>query len=198
MTEKQAERIRLKIKKIRAALAAERKFFGGFYDDSRGQRYLPPRYYIQLADWTGGLTYFRWFLKNFPDDCGFGEFWLEAAIIYYKSGKMDQAEMMAYRTFFSNAYVLDVFFGRPVRDKLSDLGQSHSLEFAERLPYSAGQAGLGDFADWLEECTGSSAFIKVRDDYTNLYQKINALNVSKERSALLKEASELESQYGWV
>ena len=196
MTEKQAERIRLKIKKIRAALAAERKFFGGFYDDSRGQRYLPPRYYVQLADWSGGLTYFRWFLKNFPDDCGFGEFWLEAAIIYYKSGKMEQAEKMAYRTFFNNAYVFDVFFGRPLLVYVYKFKGFHSPEMAQRLPFSSKQEGLGDFATWLETFTTTPEFMQVRETYIDLNQRINALSVSKERSALLAEVRVLETHYG--
>jgi len=42
MTPKQEERIRNKIARIRKELAADKKRWGGFYDDSRGLRYLPP------------------------------------------------------------------------------------------------------------------------------------------------------------
>lgn len=38
MTEKQIERVKTKIKRIKAALAADKKRWG-FYDDSRGLRY---------------------------------------------------------------------------------------------------------------------------------------------------------------
>ena len=38
MTEKQAEKLQLKIKKIKAELAADKRRWGGFYDDSRGLR----------------------------------------------------------------------------------------------------------------------------------------------------------------
>jgi len=42
MTPKQEERTRSKIKMIKAELAADKKRWGGYYDDSRGLRYLPP------------------------------------------------------------------------------------------------------------------------------------------------------------
>lgn len=71
MTEKQAEKLQLKIKKIKAELAADKRRWGGFYDDSRGLRYLPPELYVKLQDWHGGLRYLKWFEKNFPDDIGF-------------------------------------------------------------------------------------------------------------------------------
>lgn len=62
MTPKQTQRLSKKIADIKRALAAEKRRFGG-YDDSRGLRYLPTRYYIQLADYKGGLSYTRWFAK---------------------------------------------------------------------------------------------------------------------------------------
>ena len=74
MTEKQADKIRLKIKKIKAELVTDKKRNGGFFDDSRGLRYLPLSYFIKLEDYAGGLKYLNWFFKNFPDDSGFPDF----------------------------------------------------------------------------------------------------------------------------
>ena len=92
MTEKQAEKIQLKIKKIEAELAADKRRWGGFYDDSRGVRYLPTELYVKLQDWNGGLRYMRWFEKNFPDDIGFPDFLFEWTIILFKKGKLKEAE----------------------------------------------------------------------------------------------------------
>ena len=69
MTPKQSQRLIKKIADLKRALAAEKRKFGG-YDDSRGLRYLPTRYYLQLADYKAGLAYTRWFAKAFPDDIG--------------------------------------------------------------------------------------------------------------------------------
>lgn len=50
MTAKQEVRIRNKIKKIKAALAADKRLWGGFRHDGRGLRYATPLLYIQLSD----------------------------------------------------------------------------------------------------------------------------------------------------
>ena len=106
MTPKQSQRLIKKIADIKRALAAEKRTFGG-YDDSRGLRYLPTRYYLQLADYKGGLTYTRWFAKTFPDDIGFPDFLFEWAVLLFKSGKLEQAKVKIWQTFCANTYVLD-------------------------------------------------------------------------------------------
>ncbi|MFW5793677.1 MAG: hypothetical protein ACOCWC_05285 [Bacteroidota bacterium] len=67
MTPKQDEKIRNKIARIRKELAADKKRWGGFYDDSRGLRYLPPELFIKLKDYKGGLRYLRWFNRAAQD-----------------------------------------------------------------------------------------------------------------------------------
>ena len=49
MTPKQAERIPEQI------AAVQRRF--GTYDDSSGWRYLPPKLYLQLGYYAGGMRY---------------------------------------------------------------------------------------------------------------------------------------------
>ena len=64
MTPKQIERIQNKIVKIKRALAADKRRWGGYYDDSRGLRYLAPEQYIKIRDYKGALRYFNWFNKT--------------------------------------------------------------------------------------------------------------------------------------
>lgn len=65
MTEKQIEKIRLSIKKHRAALTAEKRIYGEF-DDSQGRRYYISDLYMKLGDYKGAITYKKWFDKKFP------------------------------------------------------------------------------------------------------------------------------------
>ena len=76
MTPKQVERLRARNLNIKRTLASEKRKFG-WYDDSRGLRYKPTKYFIQLQDYKDGLTYLRWFSRNFPDDAGFPDFLFE-------------------------------------------------------------------------------------------------------------------------
>ena len=110
MTPKQAERIKTKIKRIKAELAADKKRWGGYYDDSRGLRYMPPRFYIQLGNYTGGLRYMNWFKKNFPNDSGFPVFLFEWTIILFKTGRLKEVAHKVFETFCRNTYFFDKFW----------------------------------------------------------------------------------------
>jgi hypothetical protein len=76
MAPKQEERIKNKIDRIRKELAADKKRWGGFYDDSCGLRYLPPEQFIKLKDNKGGLRFLSWFNRTFPHDNGYPIFCL--------------------------------------------------------------------------------------------------------------------------
>ena len=109
MTPRQAQRLLQKIADIKRILAAEKRKFGG-YDDSRGLRYGPTRYYLQLGDYKGGLAYTRWFAKAFPSDVGFPDFLFEWTILLFKGGKLAEAQVKAWQTFCSNTYVFGYIF----------------------------------------------------------------------------------------
>jgi hypothetical protein len=113
MTPKQTERLKKKITDIKRTLANKKRKFGS-YDDSRGLRYLPPKFFIQLQDFQSGLTYTKWFQENFPDDIGFPEFLLEWTIVLFKTGKLKNAEKKVFQTFCSNTYLFDKFFDRQI------------------------------------------------------------------------------------
>lgn len=84
MTLKQREQVAIKIAKIKKALAADKKRWGGFYDDSRGLRYLVPELSLKIQDYSGAQRYFNWFNKNFPEDSGYPVFLFEWAITLFK------------------------------------------------------------------------------------------------------------------
>jgi hypothetical protein len=90
MTLKQEERIRNKIVRIRKELAQDKKRWGGFYDDSRGLKYLPSELFIKHKDYNGGLRYLRWFDRTFSDDSGFPIFLFEWTLILFQTGNIKE------------------------------------------------------------------------------------------------------------
>lgn len=196
MTDKQADKLRLKIKKIKAALAADKRRWGGFYDDSGGFRYLPTEFYVKLGDWTGGLKYLKWFHKNFPDDSGFADFLFEWTIILFKSGELKQAEQMAFSVFCSNTYTMDKFFGRPIVpiDKYEN-SNIDIAEFTNNFIYSYDQPNLVDFAAWLDKFTGSERFVEASQKFIDIYRRLKAENDREKRSNLIGQARQLEDQF---
>lgn len=110
-------------------------------------RYLPPQYYIQFGDFKGGLRYFNWFEKNFPDDVGFPHFLFEWAIVLFKTGKLKEAQTKLFQTYKENTYIFDKFLGKPIVPIEKWEGSNlKKPEFAtEYFSYFRKQEGLESF-----------------------------------------------------
>lgn len=187
MTEKQIEKIRVKIKKIRSALAAEKRMFGG-YDDSRGLRYLPPGLFIKISDFTGGLTYLRWFAKNFSHDIGFPDFLFEWTLILYQKGKFHEAEKKAFQTFCANTYLFDKFFCNTIVPLTKYESSNMSIpEFTDSFKYSQKQEQLKEFSEWLKKLTSSEKFEKLCNDFVSIQKRLLTEHDITKRKELLKQ-----------
>lgn len=192
MTPKQEERIRNKIARIRKDLAADKKRWGGFYDDSRGMRYLPPELFIKLKDYKGGLRYLRWFNRTFPEDIGFPIFLFEWTLILFKTGNLKEAEKKAFGTFFSNSYLFNKFLGKElsyIEKKESSNWETKDL--AELLKYSKNDIELADFAEWLENLTNSAKFNKFANELIEIDKKLATEPVGKTRTELVNRRNKL-------
>lgn len=193
MTPKQTERIQKKIKDIRKALSDEKRIFGG-YNDSGGFRYAPTGLFLKIQDYKGGLTYLRWFNKNFPDDIGMPDFLFEWTIILFKNGKIQDTESKAIQTYFANSYLFDKFFERitPPIDKYES-SNLETIEFVEFLTYSKNQSELSDFAEWLADFEKSEKFKKIKIKYLEISKKLKTEKDIETRSYLLQQIDQLQN-----
>lgn len=186
MTPKLEERIRNKIARIRKELAADKKRWDGFYDDSRGLRYLPPEQFIKLRDYKGGLRYLRWFNRTFPDDSGYPIFLFEWTLILFKTGNLKEAEKKALQTFFANNYLFDKFLGKELI--IIEKGASsnwETAELAENLKYSQSDPEFADFGEWLESFQTSEKFYKFANELIEIEKKLLTEPVGETRTELV-------------
>lgn len=191
MTPKQADRLRKKITDIKRVLAAEKKKFGA-YDDSRGLRYFPTRYYIQLCDFKGGLTYLRWFAKNFPDDAGFPDFLFEWTIILYQNGKTKEAEKKAIETFCADIHLLDEFLGRPgIPIEPWEYAAIASDSFSAYFDSLGKQTILVDFAEWLTAFTATERFLTSSNRYIDLRRQLEDEHDLEKRRHLVTKLGQI-------
>ena len=191
MTPKQIERTQLKIKKIRAALAAEKRKFG-CYDDSRGMRYMPPHLFIKIEDYKGALVYFRWFKKNFSDDAGFPDFLFEWTLILYKNGKLKDAEQKAIETYFSNTYLFDKFFGREIIPiEKYEYSNVSTPDFMQYFTYSSEQVEFADFSEWLMEFENSELFQTKKEKFIEINKRLLHEEDTEMRGYLLSQLRQL-------
>ena len=195
MTEKQTDRVKTKIKRIRGILAAEKRQYGD-YDDSRGLRYIPPGLYIKMEDYAGGLTYLRWFKKNFPDDAGFPDFLFEWTIILFLNKKLKDAEKKAIETYCSNTYLFDKFFGKaiiPVKKYESSNADSH--EFTRYLTYTSEQPELLQFAEWLSGLINGERFKDFRTKFIAINKRLLTEEDQETRGYLFKQLEQMREKY---
>jgi hypothetical protein len=192
MTEKQIERVNKKITDIKSVLAAEKRKFG-CHDDSRGLRYIPPTYYIQLEDYTGGKKYFDWSEKNFPDDVGFPKFLFECAIILFKTGHLKKATKKAFQTFYTNPYWLDKYFGRPLTElDIWHFSNITKIEYTSQMKYDSKQPSLADFTAWLDAFISSKDFTERSQQFIEIHKKFKTETDIKIREHLVRQATQLE------
>lgn len=185
----------MQIADVKRALAAEKRRFGD-YDDSQGWRYLPPKLYVQLGDYAGGLRYLRWFDKNFADDIGYPDFLFESIILLFQNGRLKEAELKAVQTFCGNTYLFDKFFGRPLVPLAKWEGSNLEMPYlAEQLPYSSQQPELAGFAHWLNQFLSTENFRDFSARFLNLGQELRAATDYETRRALLDARRALATNF---
>jgi hypothetical protein len=196
MTEKQQERIRLKIKKIKSELAADKRRWGGFYDDSRGLRYLPLGYYIKLKDHSGGIRYINWFYKNFPDDGGFPEFLFECTIVLFYSKKPEEARRKLFETFSSNTYIIDKFLGNKINQIEKYEGSNIAgIEYLNCFNYTSADEELSEFTKWLNETYNSDLFKSAANEHIEMQRQLKVEHEYEKRVNLVKKMRALVDRF---
>jgi hypothetical protein len=191
MTPKQTERLEKKIADIKRILVAEKRKFGA-YDDSRGLRYLPTGYFIQLGDYKGCLSYLKWFYKNFSDDGGIPEFLFESAILLFKGGRLIEAAKATIQTFCSNPYWINRFLGsQVVRLDIWHSSNLMQVEYTEALSYNSDRPEMADFSDWLRELITTEDFNRRSNRYVEIYRQLKSETDKESRRRLVQEAFQL-------
>jgi hypothetical protein len=189
MTEKEIEKIKNSIKVYKSRLAGEKKRFGGYFDNG-GVRYIIPELYIQLSDYKGALSYFNWFEKEFPDDSGFPFFDLLWSFTYFKNKREKDAIHLAYRTAFSNIYVIDLLCNNPVT--INDPSHPGDFEYAKQLTEWCEKFLTKDFKQWLCMLNETEEFKSNMNKFISLQKLIDDESLSESQSDLIDEAEKLE------
>lgn len=193
MTEKQIEKVKLKIGKYKKALAADKRNWGGEYHDGQGIRYIIPALYIKISDYKGGLKYFAWFDKNFPDDSGYPIFLFEWTFVLFKCGKLLEAENKAHITFFSNTYLHDKFLGKePLQLYKNESSNWEYESLVEHFIYTSKDTEFTEFGEWVETVLQSCIFLDKANEFIELERQLKDEPVGKRRSEIVNRLSKFK------
>ncbi len=192
MTEKQIEKIRLSIKKHRAALTAEKRLYGGF-DDSAGRRYYISDLYMRIADYKGAITYKKWFDKNFPNDVGSPLLSLNWSIAYFGLGQIAETKIYTIDTAFQNVYLHGLLTNREVsRIDMYERGYD-MLEFAKSIIKDCKKVSTQPYLDWLTIFMDTDEYKEPINRFIALNELLKNENNREKRSGLIGHISELEN-----
>lgn len=192
MTEKEAEKIREDIKKYRSRLTGEKRRFGGYFDDG-GVRYIIPELYLVLKDYKGALTYYRWFLREFPDDIGFPALDLFWTLILFKNEKISEAIRSVYKTAFSNTYLLNLVCNEETFsiDK-SESDWSETYNYALETIRDCNKFLTKDFRTWLCKFRENEEFKSNLNRFVSLRKLLKDESEGPLRSQLQEELDKLQ------
>ncbi|NEN25006.1 hypothetical protein G3O08_16010 [Cryomorpha ignava] len=189
MTENQEKRVRAKIAKIKKALAADKKHWGGYYHDGGGLRYVQPELYIKLEDYTGALRYFNWFDKHFSDDVGSPLFWFQYSLTLYKTKRVERAKTQIIQAHFLNEYLIDYFLDPK---SIEHIRSSNNWPIEVLIKYFGyKKESFPEFSEWLAEYSKSKAFIDLKNEIKEIDLKLDTEEKRSKRAALLSKRSKL-------
>jgi tetratricopeptide (TPR) repeat protein len=189
MNEKEIEKIKNTIKVYKSRLAGEKKRFGGYFD-SGGVRYKIPELYIQLGDYKGALRYFNWFEKEFPDDSCFPFFDLLWSFAYFKNKREKDAIRLAYKTAFSDIYLISLLCNKPI--SVNDKSESQDLVYANGLVEWCEKLLTRDFKEWICRLYETEEFKANMNKFISIQKLIDDKSLSESRSGLIDESDKLE------
>ena len=192
MTEKQIEKIRLSIKKHRAALSAEKRLYGGF-DDSAGRRYYIADLYMRIADYKGAITYKKWFDKNFPDDIGGPVLSLNWSIACFGLGQITETKIFTIDTAFQNIYLHGLLLDKEVvRIDMYEPGYD-MLEFTKSMIKDCKKVSTQPYLDWLAKFMDTAEYKEPVDKFIALNKLLKDENNRDKRIELLDHIKDLEN-----
>ena len=194
MTERQIEKIKSKIKSLRAGLAAEKRKHGG-YDDSRGARYHITELYMKIQDYKGAYRYFNWFEKEFDDDICYPYFTLAWSMTLQMHKKQDKAIQKLYKTAFLNTYIIDLLCDKiPNQIDKEENFPTEPLSYAYKALDDCKGLITQDFKDWMLRISESQEFKDNLDKYISIQKLLKDDDTKELRSELLEASRLLESK----
>jgi hypothetical protein len=192
MTGKQIEKIRLSIKKHRSTLTAERRKFGGF-DDSAGRRYFISDLYLRIADYSGVLTYKKWFDKNFPDDCGTPILSLNWSIAFHSSGLIEKCKIYTLDTAFQNVYLHGLLLDREVKlIDMKDPNGNKLLEHTKSWISDCKKNVTKPYMEWLSAFIDSNEYSGPITKFISLLQLLADETDDNNRIIILNRIRDME------
>ncbi|MFC2085091.1 hypothetical protein ACFLS9_08545 [Bacteroidota bacterium] len=185
--------IKKRIEKYEKLLKAEKKKFG-FIHDRAGLRYDIGPLYLLMDDINGSLKSFRWFQKNFPDDCGDPSQYLCWTLALFKNDNIIEAENKLIITMLQNLYLIPHILGndQPVYNMWHS-SNVEEKEYLEYLPVEYVQLWDEKSKSWLRNIYFGERCKLYRKRFIEINNQLQEEPVGLQRTKLVNELYELKN-----
>ncbi len=187
MTPRQIEKIKKQIKSERAFLAAEKRKFGGYFDN-RGRRYVIAELYSHIQDYKGVLRYYNWFYKEFPDDIGFPELHLSWIIAAIKEKKSNIFNNHLIHLEAINSYIIPEILGikQLKTNKWEGMGLS-TIEYAKDIKEVSKEWIDTEIINVLEKITSDTEYQRFKSQMIQFDIQFSSEDKVSIRAKILKK-----------
>ena len=187
MTPRQIEKIKKQIKSERAFLSAEKRKFGGYFDN-RGRRYIIAELYTEIKDYKGVLRYYNWFNKEFPDDTGFPELHLSWIIAAIKENKLQIANKHLVQLEAINSYLIPKILGIKQLEIQKWGGTDLStIDYATHITENSKHWLDQEILNYLEEITSKKEYKTFKKDVIECDLELNSEDKINKRKKILEK-----------
>jgi len=174
-------------KALQARLLKEKTEYGAIMD-RQGNRYYIPELLMQANELEKGKIYYDWYQKEFPDDIGEPNLFVQWMQLFYCLGEHEMALNIAKRLIHLNVHAIPRLLGHrvnPIADFWYNSNYANPDYFTEsevaEMSFPAG------FISWLGQEYNKPAMQTLVSTYIALQQKLTATSEVKARGKILDE-----------
>lgn len=172
--------------RLKRALAAEKRRYGGI-DDGYGKRYLIGPLYALAGDFDLALAHYDWYEKECSDDVGEPVHYLWWALSLYRTGGLEKANARLLETMVQNVYLLPALLGfATVTHDMWHSSNREQPDYISKIPPEF----LPELSEreclWIEGRLDTALFRRVKDEYISTYRLLKSEESFDKRCAVLR------------
>ncbi len=189
------EKIKQRLRSYTNALKKEKKLHG-FYDDGYGKRYLIGPLHLLLSDYEGGMAYYNWFEKEFPNDVNEPFNYLCWTLTLYKNKHFKEAENKLIQTILCNFYLVPYLLNLEIETiDVRPFSNYNASDYVFNLPDELKELWDDDSLEWLSRLWSDEKIQSIKNEYIVLLRELAKEDKYEKRGNMLKHIAEFKAKF---
>lgn len=114
-------------------------------------------------------------------------------MIYFKTGKIDEAKDYALKTYFSNTFIIDKYLKREFKNPGKKVNAGFQrIEYLQSIDYQHDLDDFLEFSKWLNGFTESARFAETTKEFDEIEKQLETEPVGPRRRMLVDRLFKLK------